>query len=101
MQLSEEEMAWAQETLDKVAHKLEKVSVRSKDKIPYTTVDGVHDDKSDPKGIGWWTNGFWGGMMWQMYALTGKDLYKEIAIDNEKKLDSNLMDYNKLDHDNG
>ena len=94
-------MAWAQETLDKVAHKLEKVSVRSKDKIPYTTVDGVHDDKSDPKGIGWWTNGFWGGMMWQMYALTGKDLYKEIAIDNEKKLDSNLMDYNKLDHDNG
>ena len=101
MQLCEKEMAWAQETLDKVAHKLEKVSVRSKDKIPYTTVDGVHDDKSDPKGIGWWTNGFWGGMMWQMYALTGKDLYKEIAIDNEKKLDSNLMDYNKLDHDNG
>ena len=52
MQLSEKEMAWAQETLDQVAHKLEKVSVRSKDKIPYTTVDGVHDDKSDPKGIG-------------------------------------------------
>ncbi len=101
MQLCEKEMAWAQETLDKVAHKLEKVSVRSKDKIPYTTVDGVHDDKSDPKGIGWWTNGFWGGMMWQMYALTGKDLYKEIAIDNEKKLDADLMDYNKLDHDNG
>ena len=101
MQLSEKEMAWAQETLDKVAHKLEKVSERSKDKIPYTTVDGVHDDKSGEKQIGWWTNGFWGGMMWQMYALTGKESYREIAIDNEKKLDADLMDYDKLDHDNG
>ncbi len=101
MQLNEKEITWAQETLDKVAHKLEKVSERSKDKIPYTTVNGVFDDKSGEKQIGWWTNGFWGGMMWQMYALTGKDLYKEIAIDNEKKLDADLMDYNKLDHDNG
>ena len=101
MQLSEKEMAWAKETLDKVAHKLEKVSERSKDKIPYTTVDGIFDDRSGEKEIGWWTNGFWGGMMWQMYALTGKELYKEIAIDNERKLDADLMDYDKLDHDNG
>lgn len=101
MLLNEREMEWAQETLDKVAHKLEKVSARSKDKIPYTTVDAVFDDKSGEKDIGWWTNGFWGGMMWQMYVLTGNDFYKKIAIDNEKKLDANLMDYDKLDHDNG
>ena len=84
MHLNEKEQAWALETLDRVARKLEKVAERSKDKIPYTTVHGVHDDKSGEREIGWWTNGFWGGMMWQMYALTGKDLYKEIAIDNEK-----------------
>lgn len=101
MLLNEKDLTWAQETLDKVAHKLEKVSKRSRNKIPYTTVDGVHDDKSGEKDIGWWTNGFWGGMMWQMYTLTGEEIYKDIAIDNEKKLDADLMDYDKLDHDNG
>ncbi len=101
MQLNEQQTKWAKETLERVSHKLEKVSERSKDKIPYTTVDGIHDDWSGREKIGWWTNGFWGGMMWQMYALTGKEFYKEIAQDNEKKLDAVLMDYDKLDHDNG
>lgn len=101
MQLNEQQTKWAQETLGKVSRKLEKVSERSKDKIPYTTVDGIHDDWSGEGKIGWWTNGFWGGMMWQMYALTGKEFYKEIAEDNERKLDADLMDYEKLDHDNG
>ncbi len=101
MQLNEKQMAWAKETLERVAAKLEKVSERSAGKIPYTTVGGVHDDKSGEKDIGWWTNGFWGGIMWQMYTLTGKERYKQIAEDNEKKLDADLMDYEKLDHDNG
>ncbi len=101
MRLEEKEMEWVQEVLDRTARKLEKVSARSAQKIPYTTVDGVHDDKSGGDAIGWWTNGFWGGMMWQMYALTGQERYKEIALDNERKLDADLMDYDKLDHDNG
>nr|WP_300663487.1 glycoside hydrolase family 88 protein [uncultured Acetatifactor sp.] len=99
MELNEKDAAWVQDILDRVAHKLERVSERSKDKIPYTTVHGVHDDKSGE--IGWWTNGFWGGMMWQMYAFTGNESYRKIAEDNERKLDACLMDYGKLDHDNG
>lgn len=39
--------------------------------------------------------------MWQMYTLTGKEIYRNIAEQNEKKLDADLMDYEKLDHDNG
>ena len=101
MYLEEKDLAWAQETLERTAHKLEKVAQRSAEKIPYTTVDGVHDDKSGDKEIGWWTNGFWGGIMWQMYTLTGKEIYRNIAEQNEKKLDADLMDYEKLDHDNG
>lgn len=101
MYLEEKDLAWAQETLERAAHKLEKVAQRSAEKIPYTTVDGVHDDKSGDKEIGWWTNGFWGGIMWQMYTLTGKEIYRNIAEQNEKKLDADLMDYEKLDHDNG
>lgn len=101
MYLEEKDLAWAQETLERTAHKLEKVAQRSAEKIPYTTVDGVHDDKSGDKEIGWWTNGFWGGIMWQMYTLTGKEIYRNIAEQNENKLDADLMDYEKLDHDNG
>ena len=100
MELRAAEKAWAEETLDRVVKKLEKVSIRSAKKVPYTTVNGVHDDRSG-EGIGWWTNGFWGGMMWQMYNITKDERYKAIAEDNEKWLDACLMDYDKLDHDNG
>lgn len=98
--MTEQQMIWAKEALDQAARKLEKVSVRSAEKIPYTTVNGVHDDRSG-EGVGWWTNGFWGGILWQLYTLTGDERYRRIAEDNEKKLDSNLMAYEMLDHDNG
>lgn len=97
--MEEKQKKWAEDTLARVERKLAKVSARSAAKIPYSTVQGVHDDRSGD--IGWWTNGFWGGMMWQMYRLTGEEKYRQIAEDNEKKLDACLMDYNKLDHDNG
>ena len=40
LHLTEEQRAWAQETLCRTAAKLEKVSRRSAHKIPYTTVNG-------------------------------------------------------------
>ena len=101
LKLREEQLAWANETLKKTAEKLEKVSRRSAHKIPYTTVDGVHDDRSGERDIGWWTNGFWGGMMWQLYRLTGDEGCRAIAEENEEKLDADLMNYEMLDHDNG
>ena len=97
--MEEKQKKWAEKTLARVESKLAKVSERSADKIPYTTAEGVHDDRSSD--IGWWTNGFWGGMMWQMYTLTGEEKYRQIAEDNERKLDACLMDYGMLDHDNG
>ena len=97
--MQEEQKKWAEDTLGRVERKLAKVSERSAAKIPYSTVRGVHDDRSGD--IGWWTNGFWGGMMWQMYRLTGEEKYRQIAEDNEKKLDACFLDYGKLDHDNG
>ncbi len=92
---------WAEELLEKIICKMDKVSERSADKIPYSAVGKVHDDWSGPDKIGWWTNGFWGGIMWQLYSATGDDKYKKIAIKNEKLLDANLMNYMMLDHDNG
>lgn len=99
--LTKEQQVWVDETLKKIENKMNKVSKRSAHKIPYTTVDGIHNDYSDDKNICWWTNGFWGGMMWKLYLLTGDESYIKIAKEVEEKLDKNLMNFDGLDHDNG
>jgi unsaturated chondroitin disaccharide hydrolase len=99
--LTQEEQEWVCDTLKKIERKMGEVSRRSVHKIPYTTVNGVHDDRSGDAAISWWTNGFWGGMMWQLYRLTGEQRYRDIAVENEEKLDRNLMNYDSMDHDNG
>ena len=99
--LTDSEKQWVNETLRKISDKMEVVTKRNLDKIPYTTdQNGRFDDKSG-KDICWWTNGFWGGEMWQLYKLTGHEMYKEEAIKVEDKLDENLMIIEGLDHDNG
>ncbi len=95
-----DEKKWAQETADKICRKLKVTAERNRHKIPYTTKDGVFDDMSGEQ-INWWTNGFWGGLMWQMYHATKDELYKEIAEEVEEKLDRVLLDAEGMDHDSG
>lgn len=42
-----EYQAWMEETIEKIEKKMAWVSEKSRNKIPYTTLNGVHDDKSD------------------------------------------------------
>lgn len=100
MRIKMTEQAWASEISGKIKEKMRTVAERSRHKIPYTTVDGVFDDWSGEK-ITWWTNGFWGGMMWQLYHATGEELYREIAQESEEKLDAALMNSDCMDHDSG
>lgn len=83
-----------------IRKKMEWISEKSKDKIPYTTENGVHNDLSE-KDIGWWTNGFWSGMMWLMYQETKENRYAEIARKTEDKLDECLKQFYCLHHDIG
>lgn len=105
--LSENEYKWVQDTMEKIKEKMDWVSEKSKDKIPYTTVNGVHTDESNKEnsstgeGASWWTNGFWGGMMWQMYQETGEGKYAEIARKSEVILDKCMEEYYGLHHDVG
>lgn len=82
--LSPADRTWVDEVLRKANAKLVKVRERSAKKIPSEAQNGVHDNKLEAKGPmltakGFWTNGFWAGMLWQMYAETGDERYKEIA----------------------
>ncbi len=89
------------EIWDKVNAKLSKAAIRSREKIPYSSQNGIHDDYSTPDKIDWWTNGFWGGMMWLMYNATGNEDYRITAEISEKKLDVLFGMYDKLHHDVG
>ena len=51
------ERKWVSEVYDKILAKEKKVAQRSRNKIPYTTKDGVFDDRGKTE-ICWWTNGF-------------------------------------------
>ncbi len=99
-QVVEDNKQWIDETWEKIDNKLQKVCVRSRNKIPYTTIKGVHDDVSQEKP-GWWTNGFWGGMMWLMYQATENEEYKKTALRSEELLNKSLETYKTMHHDVG
>ncbi|MBP3568453.1 MAG: glycoside hydrolase family 88 protein [Lachnospiraceae bacterium] len=93
------EKEWALSIVEKIAAKTKISAERSKDKVPFVTVNGLFDDWSDR--ISWWTNGFYAGQLWQLYHAYGENLFKEVAEVIEKKLDGSLMDYRGMDHDSG
>ena len=92
---------WIDETWDKITVKLRRVSVQAKDKLPLRTKDGVYDDHSEGEDSTSWTNGFWPGIMWLMYASTGEECFRETAEICEEKLDTAFDYYTLLHHDVG
>ena len=97
--MNSKDTQWANETAEKIYKKMNNSAERSKNKIPYLTVNGIFDDCSD--NISWWTNGFYGGQLWQLYNAYGDEIFRLNAEDIENKLDKSLMDYMGMDHDSG
>ena len=91
---------WLEQISEKIKKKMLPVTERTKGKVPYTTKNGVFDDRYAIDDC-WWTNGFWGGIMWQMFHATGKEVYRETAQWLEEKMDVNLMSSKGMDHDSG
>ena len=97
--MSNKDQEWAKIIAGKIYEKLKMSAARSKDKVPYLTVNGIFDDWSDR--IDWWTNGFYGGQLWQMYHAYGDEIFRQAAENIENKLDRSLMNYMGMDHDSG
>lgn len=100
--LTNEDRQWADAVIEKLHHKLTAVRERSATKLPAETNDGVHDDKMKAAGNvgiakGFWTNGFWAGMLWQMYHATGDERYAEIARFTLPILDGCLLELDTHD----
>ena len=100
---------WADEVINRIRNKMARVSEKNRDKIPYTTDEnGNYDDRSDRNrswriddGLNWWTNGFWGGILWLLYQDTGEDRYARIARISEERMDRCFSDFYGLYHDVG
>ena len=91
---------FAKDCWEKLDQKLSRTAVKSYDKIPYTTVNGVHDDRKETD-ICWWTNGFWSALMTLMYAGTKNEQYIKTARHSMDLMDRALMDFDGLHHDVG
>lgn len=95
---------WLDEVYGKLLIKMKAECERIGTMIPYTPKDGAYTDMGgddSPYGIGNWTNGFWPGMLWQMYGVTGDEAYRTAAKGVEDRLAVILEDSEEVDHDLG
>lgn len=98
------EKAWVDEIWKKICVKTEENIPALKDELPYMSIGGkylprINEDKK--RNLSWWTNGFYGGLMWLLYVDTGKSIYRENAENIEKILDEAFKEYRGLHHDVG
>lgn len=99
-QIWKDNQSWIDETWEKITVKLRRNSELLKHKLPSVSENGVYNDRS-VDAISSWTNGFWPGIMWLMYAATGENCFRETAENGEEALDGALEHYNWLHHDVG
>jgi len=95
------EKEWARKIFEKLIIKLAAECERNQDSIPYIPANGRYHDLEKSEGIYWWTNGFWTGMLWQMYNATKEDLFRKTAERVEIRLDEALEGFEGLHHDVG
>ena len=93
--------AWIDELYEKLVAKLSVEADRVRSDIPFIPVQGRYRDLMMPGGLHWWCNGFWPGMLWQMYHATAEGKYREYAQAVDERLAPLLQEPDKLDHDTG
>lgn len=99
--LDDGQIKWVEDIYGKLTVKMRAEAERLGTMIPYTPREGKYHDLDMQGGIYFWTNGFWPGMLWQMYNATGEELYRTAAEGVEERLKEALTGFEGLDHDIG
>ncbi len=68
--------------------------------LPYKSENGRWI-ASPYDGNSWWTGGFWPGMMWQLFAATGDELFRTEARRAQELLTAEMRTFRLLNHDVG
>ena len=96
------------ELYDKLVSKQKATCQRVGTNIPYIPGEnGRYRDVTDEpgahsEGITWWTNGFWAGLMWQLYDTTKHEPFRVSAESLENRLDEAMGEkFLGLHHDVG
>ncbi len=95
---------WAEATLQKVTRKYEKSAslAAAQDIIPYQSMGSRWAGSPNANDAdSWWTGGFWPGLMWQLYAASGLDIFRSEAERVEERLTRELCYFKRLYHDVG
>lgn len=98
--LKEDQRSYVKNLYAKVEEKLSAECDRMEDIIPYIPANGLYTDMG-AQSINWWTNGFWAGILWQLYHATQQIKYKRTAIRIEHRLEDAFSNFDQLDHDVG
>ena len=70
--------------------------------IPYRSEPGSREWITSPfSGNGWWTGGFWPGLMWQMYVQSGDEAFCAEARRVQELLAEQFRVFSELSHDVG
>ena len=92
---------WIEALFERIEGKISAESDRMGDRIPYWTENGCYREDYGQKDISWWTNGFWCGILWQLYHAGCGEKYRRQAEAVEERLDGALEAFEGLHHDVG
>ena len=71
------------------------------DLLPYRSENGQWIESPWNCGNGWWTAGFWPGMMWLLNALSPDDVFHNEALRATELMTEEFRVYRHLNHDVG
>ncbi|AWB46780.1 glycosyl hydrolase [Paenibacillus sp. CAA11] len=95
--MKEREHSWVQEAWDRSREKVHRLGQRIGSAFPHATQQGSY--VCEPPG--WWTAGFWPGLLWLLYRDDRAEPWKLWAQGCEEQMDAALRDIYRLDHDLG
>lgn len=79
-ELSNEQRRWVDEKFSLLCNKLTAEKNRVGFAIPYIAKNGRYQDDMAQVFPGWWTNGFWAGIMWSMAYVTAEPIPAESIV---------------------